>query len=129
MARVLRRCVRKPCHARFVGGAGCTLRGEVCDVSLEGARLRLDSPEGHHSLEAGALSLKEEVFLEFELPHGHVEVVAEVVRLARSPDHRVEVGLRFVRLPAPSMRVLAKTFEPEAPWRSRFWRTWVFVSV
>lgn len=78
--------------ARFLGaGAATYIRGEIIDISDSGVCL-----EGDISVTVGA-----QMHLEFELPTGAVEAVGEV----RWVDKR-EVGIRFVRINAPSIKAI-----------------------
>jgi hypothetical protein len=93
---------RVTCQARFLGASSTVLRGDIIDVSNTGLCLALDEP-----LEKGR-----ELHLEFELPTGKVEAVGEV-RWVVKKDGRVEVGIRFVRISAESLGVIALATSPK----------------
>lgn len=78
--------------ARFLGtGSATFIRGEIIDISDTGVCL-----EGDISVTVGT-----QLHLEFELPTGAVEAVGEV----RWVENR-EVGIRFVRINAPSIKAI-----------------------
>ena len=90
---------RFPCKARFfAAGAATVIRGDVVDVSPTGMCLATETelPRGR------------ELHLEFDLPNGVVEAVGEVrwVTDPRAADGLREVGIRFVRISAPSTKVI-----------------------
>ncbi len=104
--RVDRHTLRRPCEARFLAGGIHALRGEVCDISPEGLCLALDVPIGVSMLTVGPPEIGRQLYLEFALPTGSVEAVAEVRWLARHKDGRVTAGLRFLRIPVTSQNAI-----------------------
>jgi hypothetical protein len=88
---------RVQCQARFLGASSGVVRGDIIDVSGTGLCLALDS----------ALERGRELRLDFDLPTGRVEAVAEV-RWSVEKNGRVEVGLRFVRISSEALSVIAQ---------------------
>ena len=101
---------RVPCQARFLGASTTVLRGDIVDVSATGVCLALESP-----LERG-----KELHLDFQLPTGRVEAVAEV-RWSVEKSGAYEVGLRFVRISAESLAVIEAATAPKPPVGGGFW--------
>lgn len=93
---------RVTCSARFMGATTTVIRGDIVDVSNTGMCLALDAP-----LEKGR-----ELHLEFELPTGKVEAVGEV-RWVVPKEGCIEVGIRFVRISAESLNVIAQATAPK----------------
>lgn len=102
---------RVTCQARFMGVASTVLRGDIIDVSSTGLCLSLDA----------ALERGRELFLEFDLPNGHVEAVGEV-RWVVEKNGRVELGIRFVRISSESLAVVTDATAPKygGGWASSF---------
>jgi|GEM_PF-1854302 hypothetical protein len=100
---------RVGCQARFLGAASTVLRGDILDVSNTGLCLSLDA----------ALERGRELHLEFELPNGRVEAVGEV-RWVVEKNGRAELGIRFVRISAESLAVIAVATSPK-PGGGGFW--------
>ena len=112
-----RRATRRfPCKARFLGGAATVIRGDVQDVS----------PTGMCLATTAELPRGRELHLEFELPTGSVEAVGEV-RWVTAPrkDGLREVGIRFVRISAPSAKVIEEATR-ERTFASSVMQSYVF---
>ncbi len=93
---------RVSCQARFLGASATVLRGDILDVSATGLCLSLDA----------ALERGRELHLDFELPAGRVEAVGEV-RWAVEKEGRFELGIRFARISAESLGVIAMATTPK----------------
>lgn len=92
---------RVACNARFMGATSTVLRGDILDVSNTGLCLGLDA----------ALDRGRELHLEFDLAGGRVEAVGEV-RWTVEKGGRVELGVRFVRISAESLAIIARETAP-----------------
>lgn len=101
---------RVHCKARLVGATSTVLYGDLIDISATGLCI-----VGDTALERGR-----ELHLEFELAGGKVEAVAEV-RWAIVKNGRHELGLRFVRISAESLSVIAAATAPKPPIGGGFW--------
>lgn len=86
---------RYPVHGRFSGASTKALRGDLVDLSPTG--LCLSTPT--------LVDRGQQLHLEFELPSGPVELVAEV-RWATPRDGRYELGLRIVRIPSAALEAI-----------------------
>ncbi len=101
---------RVQCQARFLGATSSVLRGDIIDVSATGLCLSLDA----------ALDRGRELRLDFDLSSGRVEAVGEV-RWVVEKNGRVELGIRFVRISAESLAVIAAETSPKPPPAGGFW--------
>jgi c-di-GMP-binding flagellar brake protein YcgR len=124
--RIDRHMLRRPCEARFLAGGIHALRGQVCDISLEGACLALDAPRGVAMVTVGPPAVKEQLYLEFELPTGTVEAVAEVRWLTRHADGSALAGLRFLRIPETSQTAIRRLLAMELRRDVKLFGRWVF---
>lgn len=101
---------RVHCQARLRGAITPVLYGDLVDLSPTGLCLVADT----------ALERGRELHLEFELQGGTVDAVAEV-RWAVVKDGRHELGLRFVRISAESLALIAVATAPKPPVGGGFW--------
>lgn len=86
---------RYPVRGRFSGASKTAIRGDVLDLSPTGLCLSTTT----------AVARGQVLHLEFELPTGAVELVAEV-RWSKKQDDGFELGLRIVRIPEPSLAAI-----------------------
>ena len=86
------------------GGVGTNLTGRITDLS--GTGLFLATPK--------FIPLGKEVHLEFDLPTGRVEAVGEVRWIARGQVAEQGLGIRFLRLSAPSALAIDLAIESAA---------------
>lgn len=106
---------RVSCRARFLGATETVLRGDIIDISSSGLCMSLEAP----------LDQGRELHLEFELPSGRVEAMGEV-RWTVARNGRNEVGVKFARISAESLEVIAKA-TARRPFGSGFgWSQLVF---
>jgi hypothetical protein len=106
---------RLKCHARvMVTGSARWAVGEVHDVSDAGVCL----------VTADAYEKGTTLHLQFELPEGSVEAQGEVRWVGPLVDGQRELGVRFVRINAPSSKVIARAMEVR-PFRSQFFTDYV----
>lgn len=106
---------RHPCRVRFLAASRSAVTGEVRDLSPTGMCLVTDTTF------ARGMALH----LEFELGGATVDVVGEVRRVVDLPDGQVEVGIKFVRIPAQSLAVIKAAVE-EKPFVSSAMRDFVY---
>ncbi|MEW6433170.1 MAG: PilZ domain-containing protein [Myxococcota bacterium] len=87
---------RSPVRGRFQGASRTAIRGDLRDLSPTGLCLSTTT-----AMERGQV-----LHLEFELPTGPVELVAEVRWATPRQDGTYESGLRIVRIPEPSLNAI-----------------------
>lgn len=86
---------RYPVRGRFSGASKTAIRGDLHDVSPTGLCLSTKTDIGRGKV----------LHLEFELPTGAVDLVAEV-RWSKPDGDGFEVGLRIVRIAEPSLNAI-----------------------
>ncbi|MCC6336150.1 MAG: PilZ domain-containing protein [Myxococcales bacterium] len=87
---------RYPVHGRFSGASKTAIQGDLLDLSPTGLCLSTTT-----EVERGQV-----LHLEFELPTGPVELVAEVRWSTPGKGGKVELGLRIVRIPEASLQAI-----------------------
>jgi len=87
---------RYPVRGRFTGASKTPIRGDIHDLSPTGLCLSTSTP-----IEVG-----KQLNLEFELPTGAVELVAEVRWHTPRDEGRHELGLRIVRIAESCLRAI-----------------------